>query len=94
MRTQVWKKAIINTLAADGGNVGYTAATGGFPAMMYICSNDISNNAGSPFTVVGTPSEILPPIPAKSVLSISKIASAAEVTQILMLGVDTEVIVA
>lgn len=93
MKTQVWKKAIINTLAATGSNVGLSTATGGLPAMVYICSNDVSTGTAS-YTIDATVSEILPPFPADKVQFITKQYSAAEVRQLLLFGLDTETIIA
>ena len=93
MRTTVWKKAIINTLASGGQNLGLSAATGGLPALMYISADDISTGTAS-FTIDVAVTEILPPIPVSYISSITKIASAAEVKQILMFGIATETIVA
>lgn len=93
MTTQVWKKAIINTLAASGQNIGIAPATGGFPAQCYISSTDCSSGSAA-YTIDATVNEILPPIPYGSVKSIAKQLSAAEQTQILIFGLDTEVIVA
>lgn len=94
MKTTMWKKAIINTLAATGGNIAVQPGSGALPKLAYICSNDASNHAGAPYTPVGTPVAILPPIPYGSVVSIEKTLSQAEVPQILVFGRDTETITA
>lgn len=93
MKNVVWKKGIINTLLGDSGaNVALAAATGTLPALAYICS-DAASTGGNPWTLVGNPAVIFPPIPYGSVTKIEKIVSAAEVRQIAVLGIDTEVIV-
>ena len=91
MENTVWKKALINTLAATGSNVGLEAASGGKPALVYICSNDVSDGTAA-YTIDATINNILPPIPTANVTKIVKTSAVAEVTQIGIIGVDTEVI--
>jgi hypothetical protein len=90
----MWKKAIINTLAASGGNIAIQPAAGALPKLSYICSNDASNHAGTPWAPVGLPTAILPPITGGTVVAVQKTLSAAEVTQIAIFGRATETITA
>ena len=94
MKTTMWQKGIINTLAATGGNIAIQPASGALPKLTYICSNDASNHAGAPYTPVGLPTAILPPIPYGTVASILKTVSVAEVSQIAVFGRATETITA
>src|ERR1039457_1977830 len=90
MKTTMWKKAIINTLAASGGNIAIQPASGALPKLSYICSNDASNHAGTPWAPVGLPTAILPPIAGGTVVAVQNTLSAAEVTQIAIFGRATE----
>jgi hypothetical protein len=92
--TTVWKKGVINAPYADGGNVTFAAASGALPKMIYICSNDASNHAGTPWTKVNTPAEIFPPFIYGSITRIQKTSAVAEVSQIQMIGVGVETIYA
>ena len=84
----VWRKGLI-TPVASGGNVTFAPADSGLPKMIYICSNDASNHAGTPWTLVNKPVEIFPPIPYGSIQKIVRTSAVAEVPQITTIGLDT-----
>jgi len=84
MENVVIKKAIINTLKASGGNVKNDSASGAYPGAIIICDD----NSADPIL------NLLPPIRKGTVVSCTKIASAAEVVQIAFIGRLAETIVA
>lgn len=84
MENVVIRKAIINTLAATGGNVADVAAAGAYPGACIICAD----NSANPLT------EYLPPISKGTCVRATKLASQAEVVQIAAVGMDLETIVA
>lgn len=84
METTVIRKALINTLAADGGNVKNDSASGAYRGACIICELDTA----SPIV------NYLPPIAKGACKSAVKLASAAEVSQLAVIGFDVETIVA
>jgi len=84
MENVVIRKAILNTVAASGGNVASVAAAGAYPGAAIICAD----NSANPLA------EILPPITKGTCSGATKIASNAEVRQLAVIGMDTEVITA
>jgi hypothetical protein len=83
METVVIRKAIINTLAAAGGNVANVSASGAYPGACIVCTNN----------ALATLVEYLPPITKGTCVRATKEASQTEQVQISVLGMANEVIV-
>ena len=79
---EINKKGVIGTLAASGGNVGYDTANQAY----YIATNDTSNHAGTPYTIVSAPQTLFDSIAKGSIKKITNLAPVYEQSQIVLLG--------
>ena len=86
--TDFHKKGMINTVLATGKNVAIDDTHG------YVGKNECSDGSGGTYAVTSAPEAVIPPIEKGKVLDVQKISATAEVTQIGVIGINPETIVA